>query len=85
MWRWTNHPVAVVNTNPAANCVDGATRTKHMLSMAIGHLLGLKILNSAGWDSRVMNSTQYSFDNVPFVTPIEGGRLWSIYTGAYGG
>jgi hypothetical protein len=48
-------------------------------------LLGLKILNSVGWDSRVMNSTQYSFDNVPFVTPIEGGRLWSIYTGAYGG
>jgi hypothetical protein len=85
MWRWTNHPVAAINTYPSNNCVASLDRKRHVVSMAIGWLLGLQIQNSAGWNSRVMNQTQYSYDNVPWATPIEGDRLWSIYTGAYGG
>lgn len=85
MYRWTSHPVMFINSAPSAHCVETQTRRNHIISASIAYFMGLKFLNSSGWNSRVMNMTPYSWDNVPVITQPEGDRLWSIYTRAYGG
>lgn len=82
MWRWTNGPGSYINIGQSA-CVSSQTRRDHYVSMAIGQLLGLQVLNSSGYNSRVMNSTQWSVDNVPLPDQNSANTLDAIYSYAY--
>jgi len=78
--RWTNGPGVYLNIGQL-NCVSSQNRRSHLVSMAIGNVLGLKLLNSAGYNSRVMNQTAYSYDNI--YLPDQNSAL--VLSGIYGG
>lgn len=84
MFLWEDGPGIYINVG-RPNCIDSANRRKHVVSAAIGRLLGLTHLTSAGWNSRVMNNTAWSFDNVPTPDATSADRVWEIYAGEYGG
>lgn len=84
MDRWTAGPGMYLNTY-FASCVGSQNRRDHYVSAAIGYMLGLEHLNSSGYNSRVMNHTDWSRDNVTVADQASGDLVWSIYTGAYGG
>lgn len=79
---WTDGPGMYINTG-RPNCVDGIERRKHVVSAAIGRLIGLRHLTSDGWNSRVMNNTAWSFDNVPTADVSSANQVWAIYFGEY--
>jgi hypothetical protein len=81
---WTDGPGMYINIG-RPNCVSTPTRRKHVVSAAIGRLLGLRHLTSDGWNSRVMNNTAWSFDNVPTADQTSADRVWEIYAGEYDG
>lgn len=80
--RWTNRPWTYINT-AFSNCVSGQNRRDHSVSWAIGRHLGLVGLGSAGWNSHVMNQTQWSIDNVPLPIAQEGQKLREVYLGVF--
>jgi hypothetical protein len=80
--RWTNSPGMYINRN-YQNCVYNQTYRDHMVSESIGYLLGLKVLNSTGYNSRVMNNTAWSLSNVPLPDVYSGQRVAEIYSGMY--
>lgn len=84
MWRWTNHPVILINYG-RAGCTNTTSRLYHATGAAIGAALGMQVVNWPNSLNRVMNSQPWSWDNVLYPTSTEGQRVWSIYTGAYGG
>jgi hypothetical protein len=84
MYRWTNGPAVYINT-ANAGCVSSQTRRDHIVSASIGYLLGLQNLNSSGYNSRVMNFTTWSWDNVPLPDSNSGLTLIYIYSCKYGG
>lgn len=80
---WTNNPIAFINTSAAAECWNTTAQRQHYTSQAIVYLLGLQKLNSSGWNSRVMNNTDYSVNNVPWITSNEGLNLTGLYQGHF--
>lgn len=82
MYRWTDGPGFYLNFGHPS-CISSQTRRDHLVSMAIGQALGLAVLNSDGYNSRVMNQTAWSWDNVPLPTGRDGGLAYQIYTGAF--
>ena len=84
MNRWTQGPGIYINF-AETGCINSQVRRDHTVSIAIGTALGLRIMNSTGYNSRVMNTTDFSWDNVPLPDAASGQRLWEIYTGVYGG
>lgn len=81
MWRYTNNPVTWVNTY-YSTCTS---HLSHFVSQAIGHVMGLQLLNSTGYNSRVMNNTDWSRANVGSASAPEGTRIAELYQGVYGG
>jgi hypothetical protein len=78
-YLYSNNPRAYVNTN--SKCVDDHTNVRiHYVSMAIGMVLGLDSTNSTGYNSRVMNLTDYSLHNIPYPDANSGGLLNLLYT-----
>lgn len=80
-YRWTNGPGFYINKQNA--CIGTQTRRNHVVSLVTGYALGLAALNSAGYNSRVMNQTAWSYDNVPYPDSKSGALAYQIYTGAY--
>lgn len=81
-YRWTNGPGIYINIG-IPSCVSSQTRRDHAVSFAIGFVLGLNQLNSTGYNSRVMNQTAFSWDNVPLPDQNSGNTLGAIYAYAY--
>jgi hypothetical protein len=81
--RWTHGPIVTINIG-RADCVGSQARRDHFISSAIGGLLGLQGFESKGWDSRVMNDTDFSMDHVPLPDVYSVQRVREIYTGVYG-
>lgn len=79
---WTNGPGEYIQST-FLTCSGSQARRDHQVSLAIGWLLGLEIHNSSAWNSRVMNETQWSRDNVPFPTATEGQKVREIYLGVF--
>jgi hypothetical protein len=79
--RWTNGPAIYIRRE--ASCASAQVYRDHAVSQAIGYLLGLKILNSSGYNSRVMNNTTWSWQNVPLPDQNSGNTLSAIYAYAY--
>lgn len=84
MYLWTNEPFLRINAG-SSSCTGTQARRNHAISATIGAALGLRALNSSGWNSRVMNNTAYSWDNVQYPTAIEGERVAELYLNWYGG
>jgi hypothetical protein len=81
-YRWTNGPGIYINVaNPY--CVGSQTRRDHMVSGSIGYLLGLGWLQSDNYNSRVMNGTEWSRENVGTPDVYSGAMLTDIYNGVY--
>lgn len=80
--RWTNGPGSYINF-AKPSCISSQTRRDHVVSEAIGILLGLRGLNSTGYNSRVMNGTNWSWDNVPLPDVNSGDTVFNIYSNVY--
>jgi len=76
--RWTNNPYALVNDK--ATCPN----VNHYISQAIGLIMGLRTLNSTGYNSRVMNNTSWSIANVSYPGEYDGIALALQYVTPYG-
>lgn len=74
---YNNNPRTWINSA----CLYYPEYVNHLVSAAIGAMLGLSVTNSAGYNSRVMNMTLESIYNVPFPEKYSGGLLRTIYTG----
>lgn len=81
-YRWTNGPGFYINT-ALSNCVSTQTRRDHWVSQGMIWILGLNTLNSAGWNSHVMNITAWSRDNVGTLHYSEGIKLDEVYRGTF--
>lgn len=79
-WRYTNNPIAWVNTW----CFSSTTRRRHATSAAIGNVLGLETLNTSVYDSRVVNFTDFSQDNIPYPDARSADLLRRVYLGNFG-
>lgn len=78
-YLYSNNPRAWLNTN--SKCTDDHANVRiHYISAAIGSVLGLARTNSSGYNSRVMNMTDYSTHNVPYPDANSGGLLNLLYT-----
>lgn len=84
MERWTHGPAVYINIGQPY-CVSSQARRDHQVSSAIGGLLGLQGFDSPAWNSRVMNETDFSLDNVPLPDVYSSQRVREIYSGFYGG
>lgn len=80
--RWTNGPGMYLNT-AHPGCIGTQTRRDHWISQMVIWHLGLTTLDSAGWNSHVMNQTTYSRDNVGILHYTEGVKLDEIYRGVF--
>jgi hypothetical protein len=80
--RWTNGPGMYLNVAHSA-CVSTQTRRDHWISQMMNWHLGLTTLDSTGWNSHVMNQTDYSQDNVGTLHYSEGVKLDEIYRGVF--
>lgn len=81
--RWTAGPGIYINT-AYSNCVGGQAHRDHFVTQAIGYLLGAQILNSTGYNSRIMNNTTWSIDNVTRPDVNTAALIVNIYAGIYG-
>jgi len=81
MYRWTNGPGQYVNNR--TGCTDNQDKRNKLLSVAIGERLGLKDLNSSGYDSRVMNFTAWSWANATTPDQNSGNTVEAIYGYTY--
>ena len=84
MFRWTNSPGWYINF-AHSGCVGSQARRDHIVAATIGNALGLKFLNSSGYNSRVQNMTVWSWDNVTVPDNVSAYRVWEIMIGVYGG
>lgn len=81
-YRFTNGPGIYINVG-VPGCVSSQARRDHAVSAAIGAILGLKYLNSSSYNSRVMNQTAWSYDNVTVPDQHSANTLDAIYSYAY--
>lgn len=80
--RWTAGPGIYINT-AWPTCISTQERRDHQVAAGIGELLGLSTHNSSGWNSRVMNETTYSRENITSPTVVEGQKLREVYLGVF--
>lgn len=78
-YLYSNNPRAYVNVNPS--CQYWPDFRAHFASQAVGKLLGLDDTNSSGYNSRVMNNTQYSIVNIEWPDNPSGALLSQLYAG----
>lgn len=81
--RWTSGPGVYINT-AYTDCVGSQARRDHFVTQAIGYLLGADNFLSAGYNSRVMNNTDWSITNVTRPDQYTSALLTNIYAGLYG-
>jgi hypothetical protein len=79
--RWTNGPGVYVNT--AGTCANTQAKRDHWVGEGIGYLLGLINFGSAGWNSHIMNETDYSISNITQPSASEGQKVREIYLGVF--
>lgn len=78
-YLYSNNPRAYVNVHPS--CQYWPDFRAHFASQAVGKLLGLMDTNSSGYNSRVMNNTQYSIINIEWPDNPSGTLLSQVYSG----
>lgn len=81
MCKYTNNPVLLINYK---YLYAGGTQKRHMVSAALGNLLGLATTNSSGYNARVMNFTAWSIQNVGVADVYSGALMEDLYNGMYG-
>lgn len=80
--HWTQGPGVYINTG-ISGCVSTAFRRGHQVTAGIGYALGLQLLTSSGWASRVMCTC--SLDTIRSPDNTSAYRVWQIYAGSFGG
>lgn len=81
-WWYTDNPMIWVDLG----CMGSNLNVRrHIVSAAIGSLLGLHSMNSSGMNSRVMNMTAWSQLNVPTADIYSGALMEDVYNGDCGG
>ena len=78
---WTQGPGIYINTG-ISGCVSTAQRRGHQVTAAIGYALGLQLLTSSGWASRVMCTC--SLDTIRSPDNTSAYRVWQIVGGSFG-
>ena len=78
---WTNGPGVYINRG-IPGCVSTAQRRSHQVSAAIGNALGLNVLYSSGWASRVMCTC--SLDTIRYPSSYDSNKLAQVYGGSFG-
>lgn len=81
--RYTNNPIVWVNRVCSGHAI-GSVQLRHYVSQAIGLALGLRVHDSDGWNSRVMNQTLWSSENVSGPNAAEAKIVSDVYGGIYG-
>ena len=76
---WTQGPGAYIDFN--STCVQGQAARDKAVSMAIGRILGLALVPTSGFSSRVMNINSTS---VTMPDSASGATLYKIYSGQLG-
>jgi hypothetical protein len=79
---WTQGPGVYINVG-ISGCVSTAQRRGHQVTAAIGYALGLQLLTSSGWASRVMCTCSLDTIRSPDNTSVY--RVFQIYSGSFGG
>jgi len=79
---WTQGPGVYINAG-ISGCVSTAQRRGHQITAGIGYALGLQLLTSSGWASRVMCTC--SLDTIRSPDNTSAYRVGQIYTGSFGG
>jgi hypothetical protein len=79
---WTQGPGVYINVG-ISGCVSTAQRRGHQVTAAIGYALGLQLLTSSGWASRVMCTC--SLDTIRSPDNTSAYRAFQIYSGSFGG
>lgn len=79
---WTQGPGVYINTG-IPGCVSTAFRRGHQVTAGIGYALGLQLLTSSGWASRVMCTC--SLDTIRSPDNTSAYRVFQIYSGSFGG
>lgn len=74
-WNYNDNPIIWNNRN----CWGTLAAMYHWVSASIGSILGLEQLNSAGNNSRVVNHTSWSIQNVPYADANSAAVLDRLY------
>lgn len=78
---WTQGPGIYINTG-ISGCVSTAFRRSHQVAAAIGYGLGLNVMTSSGYASRVMCTC--SLDTLRAPAYYDAYRVSQIYGGSFG-
>jgi hypothetical protein len=78
---WTQGPGIYINTG-ISGCVSTAFRRSHQVAAAIGYALGLNIMTSSGYASRVQCTC--SLDTLRAPTFYDAAKANQIYGGSFG-
>lgn len=78
---WTQGPGIYINIG-ISGCVSTAFRRSHQVAAAIGWGLGLNVMTSSGYASRVMCTC--SLDTLRAPTSYDGNKTFQIFTGVFG-
>lgn len=78
---WTNGPAAYINVG-IPGCVSTAFRRSHQVAAAIGTRLGLNIMTSSGWASRVQCTC--SIDTLRAPSFYDASKVAQIYQHSFG-
>lgn len=78
---WTQGPGIYINTG-ISGCVSTAFRRSHQVAAAIGWGLGLNVMTSSGYASRVMCTC--SLDTLRAPTSYDANKANQIYSGSFG-
>lgn len=82
MRRWTNGPAIYLNL-AQTSCFNSQAKRDHLVGQSIGHILGLTILNSSGYNSRIMNNTAWSMENIVAPDIYSAQLIDNIYYDVY--
>lgn len=74
-WLYVDNPILWINRN----CWTSIFAQRHFTSAGIGSFLGLAQLNSSGYNSRVVNHTAWSRENVEYADQYSGAVLDRMY------
>jgi hypothetical protein len=78
---WTQGPGIYINVG-ISGCVSTAQRRSHQVAAAIGSGLGLRVMTSSGYASRVMCTC--SLDTLRAPTYYDANKGFQIYSGSFG-
>lgn len=74
-WVYNDNPIMWINRN----CWTSSASQRHWTSAGIGSILGLEYLNSSGNNSRVVNHTAWSRENVQYADQYSAAVLDRLY------